>query len=169
MENNIDYKRLYELSIIEKEKILTDNQKKQEKINELTEELNSYKIENYSKKNYYQKNKEKIIEKVKEYNKNYVKTPEQIKEYNKRAYEKRKAKKIKSRIIATDKKIKRIPLAKIKYLPQKYENPVAVNIYEDKTAIILWATEPIAIVIKNKEITKGYKNYFELMWKIAKA
>jgi hypothetical protein len=94
METIIDYKRLYELSIIEKEKILTDNQKKQEKINELTEELNSYKIENYSKKNYYQKNKEKIIEKVKEYNKNYVKTPEQIKEYNKRAYEKRKAKKI---------------------------------------------------------------------------
>ena len=45
---------------------------KQEKINELTEELNSYKIENYSKKNYYQKNKEKIIEKVKEYNKNYT-------------------------------------------------------------------------------------------------
>jgi hypothetical protein len=94
METIIDYKRLYEVSIIEKEKILTDNQKKQEKINELTEELNSYKIENYSKKNYYQKNKEKIIEKVKEYNKNYVKTPEQIKEYNKRAYEKRKAKKL---------------------------------------------------------------------------
>ena len=31
MENNIDYKRLYELSIIEKEKILTDNQKKTRK------------------------------------------------------------------------------------------------------------------------------------------
>ena len=85
---------LYELSIIEKEKILIDNQKKQEKIYELIEELNLYKIENYSKKSYYQKNKEKIIEKVKEYNKNYVKTPEQIKEYNKRAYEKRKAKKM---------------------------------------------------------------------------
>ena len=36
MENNIDYKRLYELSIIEKEQILTDNQKKQEKINKQT-------------------------------------------------------------------------------------------------------------------------------------
>ena len=92
METTIDYKRLYELSIIEKETILTDNQKKQEKINELTEELNSYKIENYSKKSYYQKNKENIIEKVKEYNKNYVKTPEQIKEYNKRAYEKERQK-----------------------------------------------------------------------------
>ena len=93
METNIDYKRLYELSIIEKEQIITDNQKHLEKINELTKELNEYKIENYSKKTYYQRNKEKIIEKVKEYNKNYVKTPEQIKEYNKKAYEKRKLKK----------------------------------------------------------------------------
>jgi len=80
----------------------------------------------------------------------------------------RKAKKIKSRIIATDKKIKRIPLADIRYLPQKYSNPVALNIYDDKTAIILWASEPIAILIKNKEIANAYKQYFELMWKIAK-
>jgi len=82
---------------------------------------------------------------------------------------KRKQRKIKSRIIATDKKIKRIALAEIRYLPQKYESPVAVNIYGDKTAIILWAKEPYAIVIKSAEVAKGYKNYFELMWKIAKA
>ena len=93
MDEPINFKRLYELSIIEKEQIITDNQKHLEKINELTKELNEYKIENYSKKTYYQKNKEKIIEKVKEYNKNYVKTPEQIKDYNKKAYEKRKLKK----------------------------------------------------------------------------
>lgn len=93
-DNHVDYKRLYELSIIEKEKLLIDNNTKLEKINELSEELNTYKIENYNKKNYYQKNKEKIIEKVKEYNKTHVKTPEQVKEYNKRAYEKRKMKQI---------------------------------------------------------------------------
>jgi hypothetical protein len=93
MDEPINFKRLYELSVIEKEQIITDNQKHLEKINELTKELNEYKIENYSKKTYYQKNKEKIIKKVKEYNKNYVKTPEQIKEYNKKAYEKRKLKK----------------------------------------------------------------------------
>ena len=93
MDEPINFKRLYELSIIEKEQIITDNQKHLEKINELTKELNEYKIENYSKKTYYQRNKEKIIEKVKEYNKNYVKTPEQIKDYNKKAYEKRKLKK----------------------------------------------------------------------------
>jgi len=32
MENIIDYKRLYELSIIEKEKILTENQKNRKKL-----------------------------------------------------------------------------------------------------------------------------------------
>jgi HTH-type transcriptional regulator, sugar sensing transcriptional regulator len=80
----------------------------------------------------------------------------------------RKKRKIKARILAQDRSIKKIPLAEIKYLPEKYSNPVSVNIYGDKTAIILWASEPLAIVIKNKEITDGYKNYFELLWKIAK-
>ena len=80
----------------------------------------------------------------------------------------RKEKKIKARIIATDRRIKRIALAEIRYLPEKYSNPVSVNIYGDKTAIILWAKEPYAIVIKSSEISKGYKNYFELMWKIAR-
>jgi HTH-type transcriptional regulator, sugar sensing transcriptional regulator len=82
---------------------------------------------------------------------------------------KRKLKKIKARIIAQDKNIKRIALAEIRYLPSKYSSPVAVNIYDDKTAIILWATEPIAILIKNKEISEGYRNYFEILWKIAKS
>lgn len=94
MEDTIDYKRLYELSIVEKEKLITDNQTKNDRINELIKELNSYKIENYSKKSYYQKNKDKIIEKMKEYNKQHTKDPEKIKEYNKKAYEKRKAKKL---------------------------------------------------------------------------
>jgi hypothetical protein len=95
----IDYKRLYELSIIEKEQIINERSKYLEQVNNLTKELNEYKIENFSKKNYYQKNKEKIIEKVKEYNKNYVKSPDKIKEYNKRAYEKRKQKKAEDGVI----------------------------------------------------------------------
>jgi hypothetical protein len=83
---------------------------------------------------------------------------------------KRKKAKIKTRIIfnKTNKKPK-IPLSEIKYLPQKYSSPLAVNIYRDKVAIILWSKEnPIAIVIKNPEISEGYKKHFELMWKIAK-
>ncbi|MBS3078901.1 hypothetical protein J4218_02155 [Candidatus Pacearchaeota archaeon] len=83
----------------------------------------------------------------------------------------RKQKHIKARIIAQSREIKKskIPLSEIRYLPEKYSNPVAVNIYNDKTAIILWAKEPIAILIKNKEIASAYKNYFELMWNTAKS
>jgi HTH-type transcriptional regulator, sugar sensing transcriptional regulator len=81
---------------------------------------------------------------------------------------KRKSKKIKTRIIAYDKKVKRIPLADIRYLPQKYESPVAVNIYGNNVAIILWAIEPIVIAIRSKEIADAYRNYFELMWKMSR-
>lgn len=80
----------------------------------------------------------------------------------------RKAGKIKAKIIATDSRIKKIPLSEIRYLPSKYESSMAVNIYGDKIAIVLWASEPLAIVIKNKEISEGYRKYFELMWKIAR-
>jgi len=83
---------------------------------------------------------------------------------------KRKKKKIKSRIIfnKTDKKIK-VPYSEIRYLPKKYSSPLAINIYGDKVAIILWSKEdPFAIVIKNKQISEGYKKYFELTWKMAK-
>jgi len=75
--------------------------------------------------------------------------------------------KIKVRIISSD-KLKKIPLSKIRYLSQKYANPLAINIYKNKVAIILWQKQPIAIVIKQQEIADSYKKYFELMWKIAK-
>lgn len=84
--------------------------------------------------------------------------------YNK----KRVSKKIKTRIITHSRKFTKLKNSKIKYLPEKYASPVAINIYGDKTAIILWAKSPMAIVIKSNEITEGYKKYFELMWRIAK-
>ncbi len=63
----------------------------------------------------------------------------------------------------------RVPLAEIKYLPEKYSSPLAINIYGEKVAIILWSKEnPFAIVIKNKEISEGYRKHFEMMWKASK-
>lgn len=85
--------------------------------------------------------------------------------FDKRRVEKR----IKTRIIFHEGARKRIPRAEIRFLPQKYSSPLAVNIYGDKVALILWSKEqPLAIVIKNKEISTGYRNYFELLWKVAK-
>ena len=80
--------------------------------------------------------------------------------------------KIKTKIIfnQTEKaKTTKIPLSEIRYLPEKYSSPLAVNIYGDKVAIILWSKEnPFAVVIKNKEIAEGYRKHFEMMWKISK-
>jgi sugar-specific transcriptional regulator TrmB len=61
-----------------------------------------------------------------------------------------------------------IPLSKIRYLPRQYSSHAATNIYGDNVAIILWSEEPLAILIKNKEIAAGYRQYFKLMWKVAK-
>jgi hypothetical protein len=44
-----------------------------------------------------------------------------------------------------------------------------MNIYGDKVAIIHWSKErPFAILINEKDIAQGYRNYFELLWKGAK-
>jgi len=85
--------------------------------------------------------------------------------YNK----KRIKKKIKTKVITTNKNLTRMKNVEMKFLPKKYENPVAINIYGDKTAIIHWSKNPQAIVIKSKEITNGYKKYFDVMWKVAKS
>ncbi len=86
--------------------------------------------------------------------------------FDKRRVEKR----IKTRIIfnKTEKKLK-IPYSEVRFLPEKYSSPLAVNIYGDKVAIILWSKEkPFAVVISQKEIAEGYRKYFELMWGIAR-
>lgn len=83
---------------------------------------------------------------------------------------KRVENKIKTKIIfnKTSKKYK-IPLAEIKYLPEKYSSNMAINIYGDKTAIILWNKEnPIAILIKEKDIAEAYKKHFEIMWRASR-
>ena len=78
----------------------------------------------------------------------------------------RKKKKIKVKIIASENLGTKIPLSEIRYLPTKYANPLAINIYGDKVALILWKKPPLAIVIKNQEVADSYKKYFELMWRI---
>ena len=79
--------------------------------------------------------------------------------------------KIKVKVIfnKTNQKL-RIPSSEVRFLPSGYSSPLAVNIYGDKIALILWSKEnPFAVVIKNKEISEGYRNYFEIMWKSAKS
>lgn len=88
-------------------------------------------------------------------------------------FDKRRVKeKIKTKIIFNkdvEGKHAKIPLSEVRYLPEKYSSPMAINIYGDKIAIILWSKlSPFAIVVKQKEIADGYRKHFEMIWKAAK-
>jgi HTH-type transcriptional regulator, sugar sensing transcriptional regulator len=66
-------------------------------------------------------------------------------------------------------KKRNLKYSKIKYLPKSFQNPAAMNIYGDKVAIIHWSKErPFAILIHDKEVAQGYRNYFNGLWTIAK-
>jgi len=84
----------------------------------------------------------------------------------------RKEKGIKMRLLFSeslknDKMLRRIPLAEIKFL-KKHESSVSTNIYGDKISIIVWGEAPTATLIKEKAIADSYRNYFGMLWKIAK-
>lgn len=77
---------------------------------------------------------------------------------------------IKMRIISTNKDVnflKKYKLTEVRFLPDEYTSPASMTIFRNKLGIILWAEKPIVILIKNKEVADNFLKYFELMWKIA--
>ena len=55
-----------------------------------------------------------------------------------------------------------------KYLDEKNLIPSTIAIYEDKVLNIIWEKEPLAVLFTSEKISESYKNYFTLLWKIAK-
>src|SRR3989344_1873036 len=82
--------------------------------------------------------------------------------------ERRKEKKVKIRVITSDKSIQPKILAETKYLPEKHSDHMVINIYGGSVAMILWGKKPFAIVIEQEEFASGYRKYFELLWRLAK-
>ncbi|MBU4331929.1 hypothetical protein KKD19_03280 [Patescibacteria group bacterium] len=68
----------------------------------------------------------------------------------------------------TDKKTLTRPLIETKYLPVNFSNPAGTSIYNDKVFILIYSNPPIIIEIISREVAESYKNYFNLLWKIAK-
>ncbi len=54
-----------------------------------------------------------------------------------------------------------------RFLPKEYDSPVTTNICGDEVVLVLYSEDPIVIQIKNEQIAKAYKKYFDLLWKIA--
>ena len=60
-------------------------------------------------------------------------------------------------------------LAKIKFFPLKSFSLTGTLIYNNSILITMWSLEsPLAILIKNEEIGKDYRDNFEILWKTAK-
>jgi len=56
----------------------------------------------------------------------------------------------------------------VKYMPEGYISPAAIDIFEDYVYIFLWEEKPFVFMIKNKMIAESFKQYFNFLWKIAK-
>ena len=51
-----------------------------------------------------------------------------------------------------------------KFVSDEYMSPTTTILFGNTTLLIQWSKEPLAIKIKNKEITKSHLNYFNLIW-----
>jgi len=66
-------------------------------------------------------------------------------------------------------KYKSAVFGEIRYLPKEYTSPNTTTfIYDDKVAICVWVETPIGFLIESSELAKTYRNYFTILWKIAK-
>jgi len=70
----------------------------------------------------------------------------------------------------TAKKFGEYKFIEARLLPDEFSSPIAINIYGNKTAILLGSgsIEPITILIEDEGLSNDFKIYFNMMWKISK-
>jgi len=101
-----------------------------------------------------------------------VENVEQIQIFFSQLHLKRKEKKVKSFIIFNEssrnlfKEQEKSKFVEVRYIKQS--TPTAINVYKNYTIMAILTKEPITLLIKNKETADSFREYFKLMWKIAK-
>jgi len=56
----------------------------------------------------------------------------------------------------------------VRYLPKQFPSPHWIDIFPDSVMFVMVLASPIAFVVRDKELTSGFRSYFEIMWKNAK-
>lgn len=64
--------------------------------------------------------------------------------------------------------LKKIKLTEVKFIDTEYVIPISLWIYNNKIVLLIWPSE-IGILIENKETAETFKNYFNILWKVAKS
>ncbi len=88
-------------------------------------------------------------------------------------HRKRKEREIPMKIIYNEKvrmkkRHKELNDIEIKYLPNHFETPANTWIFGDMVAILVWSEQPIATLIRSKDVAKAYRTNFDLLWCLAK-
>ncbi|MBT5021518.1 hypothetical protein HOK51_07190 [Candidatus Woesearchaeota archaeon] len=71
-------------------------------------------------------------------------------------------------IVSKKEKFKKLANGSYKYLDAPLSADLTTLIYDNTVIFFIWKNPYAAIRIKNKEFVKGQKEYFDLIWKIAK-
>ncbi|MBT5022069.1 hypothetical protein HOK51_06685 [Candidatus Woesearchaeota archaeon] len=58
--------------------------------------------------------------------------------------------------------------SKIRFLPEYLMNNMIILFYKNKSFIFFLSKDSIALAIEDKEVSKGFKSYFNAFWKLAK-
>lgn len=61
-----------------------------------------------------------------------------------------------------------LDLVELKFLKENNKVPSSTNIFGNTVAILIWEYNPIVITIESKSVAESYKQYFEVLWNIAK-
>jgi HTH-type transcriptional regulator, sugar sensing transcriptional regulator len=69
------------------------------------------------------------------------------------------------------KRFKKFKLISAKILPAEFSSPIAINIYGNKTAILLGSEtlEPTSVLIEDEGLADDFRSYFNLLWNISKS
>ncbi|MFA5992495.1 MAG: helix-turn-helix domain-containing protein [Candidatus Pacearchaeota archaeon] len=61
------------------------------------------------------------------------------------------------------------PMTQIKYLPDQFNIPISIMIYEKKIWVLIPSeNDHISLLIESEKMTKSFLNYFNQLWKTAK-
>jgi len=63
---------------------------------------------------------------------------------------------------------KKDPLTEVKILPKEIKIPSVFWIFKDYVVIAVFSEHPIALMIKNKQISEGFMVNFSILWNLAK-
>lgn len=60
------------------------------------------------------------------------------------------------------------PILHMRFNSQVYDTPATTWIYGDKVAIIVWSHQPIATLMRSKDVADSYRQFFSILWNSSK-